>query len=112
MGSKVRVVIVEWDGTIWRRYPKAKQKSRRVYYSGYWRRMLTTLHRAMWEKSHGPIPSGREIHHIDGNPLNNVLSNLECLTPGEHRRKEVDAGSFSNPKIRRHLNKVRPLAAA
>lgn len=110
--AKVCVRIVRWDGVVWRRYPKAKQKNRRVYYAGYWRRMLTTLHRAMWEKEYGQIPDGREIHHIDGDPLNNVLSNLECLTPLEHRRKEVEAGSFSTPKIRRHLNKVRHLASA
>lgn len=109
--QKALVRIVRWDGAIWRRYPKAKQRNRRVYYSGYWRRMLTTLHRAVWEKEHGPIPDGREIHHIDGNPLNNTLENLECLTPAEHRRKESEAGSFSTPNIRRNLNRIRPLAA-
>ena len=33
-------------------------------------------------------PQGKEIHHIDGNPQNNDLSNLEFLTRKEHMRRD------------------------
>ena len=42
------------------------------------------IQRACWEACHGPIPSGRIIHHIDGDRLNNDIANLECLTRPAH----------------------------
>lgn len=45
------------------------------------------LHRLIYEKEYGFIPSGYHIHHIDKNPLNNCLDNLEALTPYEHAQK-------------------------
>lgn len=54
--------------------------------SGYFaRRDGVELHRAVWESSNGPIPSGHHIHHVDGNRANNALANLVCLTRAEHR---------------------------
>lgn len=38
------------------------------------------VHRLMWEHVNGPIPEGMEIDHIDGNPSNNKISNLRCVT--------------------------------
>ena len=107
----VVVETVEWDGVTWRRYPNAKQRNRRVYYSAYWRGNLTTLHRAVWEAANGPIPERHEIHHGDGNPSNNDLSNLECLTKGGHRRREAAMGSFSTEKIKKHLAEIRDKAS-
>lgn len=43
-------------------------------------------HRLVWERAYGPIPDGMEIHHIDLNRSNNALSNLQLVTPLEHRR--------------------------
>ena len=40
--------------------------------------------RLLWEQANGPIPEGRQIHHIDANPSNDDLDNLQCLTPSEH----------------------------
>lgn len=34
----------------------------------------------------GQDPRGFEVHHIDHNPRNNDLSNLQLLSPGEHQR--------------------------
>ncbi len=42
-------------------------------------------HRWVWEQAHGPIPPRSQIHHRDGNPQNNALSNLECVTHQQHR---------------------------
>ena len=43
-------------------------------------------HRLVYEAVNGPIPGGYVIHHVDGDKRNNVLSNLEMLTVGEHMR--------------------------
>ena len=39
-----------------------------------------------WKQTNGPLPKGHVIHHIDFNPLNNNLNNLQCLTIGEHMK--------------------------
>ena len=44
------------------------------------------LHRAVYEKYKGPIPSGYIIHHIDENKTNNKIENLMCLSPLDHSR--------------------------
>ena len=41
-------------------------------------------HRVVWEETHGPIPDGYVIHHIDHNKLNNDLSNLQIMTVYAH----------------------------
>lgn len=45
-------------------------------------------HRYVWEKTKGPIPSGYEIHHIDGNRQNNNINNLECVAESEHHSRD------------------------
>lgn len=45
------------------------------------------LHREVWRTRRGAIPEGHDIHHIDGDPSNNSLSNLECLPKAEHTRR-------------------------
>ena len=45
------------------------------------------LHRAVWEFHNGAIPPGNDIHHRDGDPGNNRLDNLECLTKEEHKSR-------------------------
>lgn len=44
------------------------------------------LHRYVWEKHHGKIPKGYQIHHIDGDKSNYELSNLEIIKIGDHQR--------------------------
>src|SRR4051812_34878129 len=60
-----------------------------------------SLHRAVWQSAHGAIPAGHEIHHKDGDPLNNDLANLECVNITEHRRQHALArradGTLANP---------------
>ena len=43
------------------------------------------VHRGCWEAHNGPIPHGWVIHHINGNPLDNAISNLACLSDTEHK---------------------------
>ena len=46
-------------------------------------------YRKVWEDHHGPIPKDSngvsyEIHHIDGDPSNNSIENLACVSIEEH----------------------------
>lgn len=44
--------------------------------------------RFIMEKELGrSLQDKEEIHHIDGNPLNNEISNLEIRVHGEHQRE-------------------------
>ena len=56
------------------------------YYLGFRYGNRIRLHRYIWEKHNGKIPKGYDIHHIDGNRLNNDISNLIMLTPSEHHK--------------------------
>ena len=50
------------------------------------------LHRVIWEEHHGPIPDGHLIHHVDGDPGNNAVSNLQKLkTNKEHMARHFPA---------------------
>ena len=37
-------------------------------------------HRVVWTLVNGPIPEGYVIDHIDGDPSNNKIENLRCVT--------------------------------
>lgn len=44
------------------------------------------VHDLIWEKYNGPIPKGYQIHHIDHNPLNNHIENLQLVDTLTHKR--------------------------
>lgn len=77
-----------------KRKPKAyfefngcKYTIRNIGYYGKTEGDRTLLHRDMWEFSNGKIPEGFDIHHKDGNKLNNELSNFECISKSDHKKK-------------------------
>lgn len=45
------------------------------------------VHRIVYECFKGPIPKGQEINHIDGNPHNNNIDNLELVTHTDNCKK-------------------------
>jgi len=51
----------------------------------------TLLHRLIWECINGPIAKGFDIHHKDGNKLNNSIDNLECISHPEHLSMHMKA---------------------
>jgi len=51
-------------------------------------------HRQVYEKHYGPIPEGNEIHHIDGNKLNNDPKNLMSVTLQEHYEIHFRQGDY------------------
>lgn len=47
---------------------------------------LRMEHDLVWEEYFGKIPTGMQVHHIDGDKTNNDISNLQLVTPLEHKR--------------------------
>jgi ribonucleotide reductase alpha subunit len=48
------------------------------------------IHRMIWEKANSEIPEGHVIHHKDGDPTNNELSNLELISAYDHQSEHYD----------------------
>lgn len=46
-------------------------------------------HRFIYETFNGDIPNGMQINHINGNRIDNRLSNLECITMLENQNKRL-----------------------
>jgi len=59
----------------------------RLFNQEYPKGRLQYIHRLVWESFRGDIPKDKEIDHIDGNPRNNKLSNLQILTRRGNTRK-------------------------
>lgn len=82
------VDIVTFNGQEFRRYPAGKHPN--YYFSvtqQNGKQSHKRLHHAIWEFYNGrEVPKGMDIHHIDGNALNNDISNLQLLTKAEHAK--------------------------
>ena len=48
----------------------------------------TSAHRIIWQLTHGGIPSGMIVDHIDGNPLNNKIGNLRLVDAKRNSRNK------------------------
>lgn len=56
------------------------------------------LHQIVWQAFNGEIPKGYEVDHIDDNPSNNCLSNLQLLTHQENLLKKHRHDAISEAK--------------
>lgn len=65
--------------------------------NGYNKKGNAKLHRLIMEEHLGrKLTSNEIVHHIDGNKLNNDITNLKVMTRGEHsrlhRKQELESG--------------------
>lgn len=97
---------IECDGAIFSRNPSAKNRSDRVYFKGISCLGKEYLHRYIWRKHNGEIPKGHHIHHKDGDPLNNDIENLECISPAQHREHHGETWS-DREALLEHLSNMR-----
>lgn len=91
-------------------------KNYRIYFgkrfyklkNGYWANSMPIhAHRWVWINNYGAIPSGMDIHHIDGDKDNNQIENLEILTRSDHLKKHHNEGLFDYDRNRKQLSDAR-----
>lgn len=68
-------------------------------------------HRVVWIARHGAIPQGTQVHHKNGNRLDNRIENLELLKTVEHRKRHAGYVTHSGvtKKTCRQCRKLLPL---
>ncbi len=73
------------DEYIFTRYPNSSKRNHRVYYVSFIDGKRETLHHYIYRTQIGRIPNGFVVHHINGNPLDNSLNNLDVISRSEHQ---------------------------
>ena len=80
------------------------------------RKGARSLHEDIWIDANGPIPPGYNIHHRDGNALNNELANLRLMTIADHQALHTAerraSGAYRTPERLAHVERIRPLSKA
>jgi rubrerythrin len=105
------VETVVFKGIKFRRYPNAKMRTHRVYFTtaaNHRARGVGALHQEIWKEKYGKIPSGFHIHHKDENPLNNAVENLEAKPGNDHLAEH--AAKIPRAELLRRLRKARKVA--
>lgn len=88
--------LLRWIGKKWKPLCLTKNvKYMRVSLSRDCKKRSFRVNRLVYETFIGKIPNGYEVHHIDGNRLNNCVDNLIAITEKEHNRIHREA----NPNI-------------
>ena len=74
------------------------------------RNLSRPIHALVLESFEGPRPSGAEIRHLNGNPLDNRLSNLRYGTKSENMLDAVRHGTHPQAS-KTHCKRGHPLSA-
>lgn len=102
---------VMFNGGLYIRNPKSK------YYFKYetsneGRRKAKQLHRAVWEYYNGEIPTGWQVHHIDGDVDNNDISNLQCMPAKEHLKLHAEKNSENAEYVAKQRQSIKKASEA
>lgn len=114
--STTKSETIVYKGIAFRRYPDSPNWCDKSYYrpgASHTQAGVKSLHQEIWQDAYGPIPAGHEIHHRDGNPINNALENLECLTPeahAKHHAENISEGRME--ELRKGMDRARIAASA
>lgn len=69
------------------------------------------MHRVVWRHFNGPIGPDDHVHHIDGNPANNAIENLEVMHSSDHARHHFIHDGPHATACQAWLDTIRPKAA-
>lgn len=75
------------------------------YYAVYDGEKLRMAHEVIWELLNGKIPEGFVVDHLDGNGLNNKLSNLRIVTEQWNSHNQKMKSTNTSGKTGVHLKK-------
>ena len=70
------------------------------------KKVSTSYHKFIWEAFNGPVPNGMTIDHIDDNPSNNRLDNLQLLTMGQNLSKAHQSLSKKDRDTAKYLRSL------
>ena len=91
--SKTPTVFIKVPGPS----PFASQKATGWNQESHW----VHKRRWVWERANGPIPEGHVVLHLDGDPMNCELGNLDCVPRGVlaimNRHGPEYSGTETNP---------------
>lgn len=73
--------------------------------STHWRTMRNRS-RKLWIETYGEIQAGYHVHHIDEDPTNNALSNLELVEARKHVSKHSRGPEYHIPRHKRTARKA------
>ena len=88
--------------------PAGYSKNNNYYYLLHFKGKELLLHRVVWTILNGEIPQGMQINHINADPKDNRISNLEVVTPPEnYRRMSCHIGKKLKKRNKSGYNGVR-----
>ena len=68
------------------------------------------VHRIIWQMFNGSIDKGKVIDHINNNPSDNRIENLQCITQAQNIQRRVDGSGATKIgkkwRAQRQVNKV------